>query len=31
MTLGLITYFIFRHRKKLPLIRVAPEAKLPVD
>ena len=31
MVLGLITYFIFRHRKKLPLIRAAPEAKLPVD
>jgi len=31
MAFGLITYFIFRHRKKLPLIRVAPEAKLPVD
>lgn len=31
MALGLITYFVFRHRKKLPLIRVAPEAKLPVD
>lgn len=31
MALGLITYLVFRHRKKLPLIRVAPEAKLPVD
>ena len=31
MALGLITYFIFRHRKKLPLVRAAPVAKLPVD
>ena len=31
MLLGLISYLIFRYRKKLPLVRVAPEVKLPVD
>ncbi len=31
MALGAIGYVVFRHRKKLPLIREAPEAKLPVD
>lgn len=31
MAFGLIFYLVFRYRKKLPLIRVAPEAKLPVD